>query len=61
MGSALRLRRSEPEVSDAYSLESLAIYTYLIRVTGAVSDFGEECETVGGVEKEGYEKKIEKS
>ena len=40
--AALRLRRSEPKVSDAYSLESLAIYTYLIRVTGAVSDFGEE-------------------
>ena len=55
--AALRLRRSEPGVSDAYSRKSLAIYMYVAAMAGAVSDFSEECETVGSVETEGSEKK----
>ena len=60
--AALRLRRSEPVVSDAYSQKSLAIYMYVAAMAGAVSDFGERWrDGRRWGEMIGCEKKIEKS
>lgn len=59
--AALRLRRSEPGVSDAYSRKSLAIYMYVATMAGVVSDFGEGDETVDIEKMERSEKKIEKN